>query len=1180
VKASWLSDQLVVVLLSNALRLKSLPPRTQRRFRLSLDKRMKRLHPETALPQRRRPAKDEPAGPRSGTGRAEIALLRIAADLPFAPVRFRRSLEKRRRRLEPSAQARPISATPRFWWYVGDSIEWLDAHAQLSGVGRVSTELFFAARATATEPPTPCVLRDGALRAATEEDIRGLPARTPSAAGSNQGVAGDARRADAPKAGDHVFFTGLVWTPGFVELFETLVELNIDFSVLVHDLIPIERPDLVGDDYAQSFSLWLPTTVNTANLIFVSSRRVGNEIVRWALLSGLEIKAHIVPIEFGVRRLENAATAAEFAGDPRTAKIEAGFVLSVGTIDRRKNQIFLCRIWRRLVERLGADRAPQLVLAGRDDLGLATSDPLNAPLFQSAKIIVAEGLSDSTLSGLYQACLFTTFPSLIEGYGLPVAESLQYGKLCLCSDLPAIREHAGDLAWYFDPSDEQAALDLVLRAIEDAGGRQDAEARISASFRPREWSETYRAMAEAAARALAEPICQFQPGPYLPKFPGAGPIRPSQALANAEQFCVLDEPEVSILVVNWNASSLTLECIRQIWMNTESIKYEIIVVDNGSSPYELGGLRNLGDGVRLIELGCNRFFGEANNIAAEAARGRYLCLLNNDAFVQPGWLTALVQEISADEVTGGAVGPLFLFPDERVQEAGAVFNPGGYPIRLGRGQRLQDIESIQKKAADYVSAAALLLPRRIFMEAGGFDLAYEPAYYEDADLCLKIHALGRSVICRPDARVVHIEGASTDDDLEAEERKRAIGDLNRDKFVARWGAYLSTRESEELDRLRLSLQLPFKPATQESDKNRTAVVYSPYALTPGGGERYLLTAAAVLAEQYSVTLVTPHPYSRLRVQQLGRLFQLDLSEIGVAPETDLLRGAPPDLMLAMGNHIIPPIIGRGATNLFLCQFPFLMANRPQAEDRASLQSYDGIIVYSRYASAHVHAALSADQLPELEVSVITPPVELIGGDCSAKTRSILSVGRFVLAGHAKRHDALIEAFKWIYDRADAPIELHLAGSSLPEKEHQEYIHSLKNSAKNYPVYFHINCSPEKLESLYREATAYWQGTGIGADLLQEPGQAEHFGISIVEAMSAGAIPFALNSGGPREIIDNGKTGFLCESMDAMRALTLELFSADAKLRAERMTQAARLSAEKYSVERFKQDIRSLMRQFA
>ena len=358
---------------------------------------------------------------------------------------------------------------------------------------------------------------------------------------------------------------------------------------------------------------------------------------------------------------------------------------------------------------------------------------------------------------------------------------------------------------------------------------------------------------------------------------------------------------------------------------------------------------------------------------------------------------------------------------------------------------------------------------------------------------------------------------------------------------------------------------------------KTAAIYTPYALTPGGGERYLLTLASVLARDYLVTVVTPHAYSLLRLRNLGQEFDMDFSRLRIATEADFAEGPPADLMVTVGNHVIPHVPACGKVNIFVCQFPFRMAERPNGTDRALLGNYDRVVVYSQYAATHFDAALSALQLPPLTLRVVNPPVPQIVRNC-AKRRTILSVGRFFVGGHSKRQNVLISAFKSICDEFDEPVELHLAGSSTPAAEHMDYLASLKASAKGYPIHFHVNCSSHELRRLYREAFAYWHGTGIGADLTAEPERAEHFGISIVEAMSAQAIPFALNSGGPREIIVDGENGFLFDSVETMVRLTLEIFSKGEHPRAERIMAAAELRAQDFAIENFERKIETLLQE--
>jgi GT2 family glycosyltransferase len=515
-------------------------------------------------------------------------------------------------------------------------------------------------------------------------------------------------------------------------------------------------------------------------------------------------------------------------------------VLSVGTIDKRKNQALLCRLWQRLVSDLGGSQVPQLALVGREDLTIADLDEGIASLVKTSKIVVLQGLSDAELAGLYRQCLFTAFPSLSEGYGLPVAESLQHGKLCISSDLAVIREHAGDLPWYFNPADDTAAYELVRRAIEDPDARTAAEQRIAGLHRPCSWASTYRAITDAAFEDLATRTGSNSASikPYLPVVPGARVAAAPPIPATSEQWCTQFDPAVSIVIINCNAGQLTRECVRRIWANTDGPPYEIIIAENGSNPGDIAPLRTLGHNVRLLELGINRFFGEASNIAAESAKGQYLCFLDNTAFVQPGWLQSLVDALQHTPAAG-AVGPCLLFPDNHIKEAGAAIDEAGYPVHFGRGQGADLTELLVPKYVDYVSAATLLLTRELFVMVGGFDLAYEPSSYEDADLCLKIRALGLKAHYCPESKVILAAASSADDNPVAESRSKALEDLNRGKFTSRWGAFLKSRSDADLERGRRSL-----PRYETDGKRRhthaqadkkTAALFTPFALTPGGG---------------------------------------------------------------------------------------------------------------------------------------------------------------------------------------------------------------------------------------------------------------------------------------------------------------------------------------------------------
>src|SRR5690606_31937739 len=136
----------------------------------------------------------------------------------------------------------------------------------------------------------------------------------------------------------------------------------------------------------------------------------------------------------------------------------------------------------------------------------------------------------------------------------------------------------------------------------------------------------------------------------------------------------------------------------------------------------------------------------------------------------------------------GLVGAQLLYPDGRLQEAGA------WVLRDGRGEsrgRFADPDHPLLRFAcdvDYCSGAALAIPRALFQAQGGFDPRYAPAYYEDTDLAFRVRAAGRQVLCQPDARVVHVEGASAGTDPSA--GMKAAQARNRPLFAQRWEAEL------------------------------------------------------------------------------------------------------------------------------------------------------------------------------------------------------------------------------------------------------------------------------------------------------------------------------------------------------------------------------------------------------
>jgi GT2 family glycosyltransferase len=239
------------------------------------------------------------------------------------------------------------------------------------------------------------------------------------------------------------------------------------------------------------------------------------------------------------------------------------------------------------------------------------------------------------------------------------------------------------------------------------------------------------------------------------------------------------DPEVTIVVVTYGAARWVQRCLETVIAVTEPC-YEVIVVDNASPGGLAARLSGRIENARVIANPVNRGFGAANNQAANLAKGSLLLFLNTDVLVHPGWLSALRDRFSATP-DAGAVAPRLLNLDGTLQEAGALLFSNGYTRFYGFGDEPERPEYRFPRELDYASAACLLVSRRPFFGAGGFDTTFSPAYYEDVDLCLALRENGYRILYEPRAVATHARGASSSPTLAVRLWQR-----NHPVFFQRW----------------------------------------------------------------------------------------------------------------------------------------------------------------------------------------------------------------------------------------------------------------------------------------------------------------------------------------------------------------------------------------------------------
>lgn len=246
-------------------------------------------------------------------------------------------------------------------------------------------------------------------------------------------------------------------------------------------------------------------------------------------------------------------------------------------------------------------------------------------------------------------------------------------------------------------------------------------------------------------------------------------------------------PRVTIIIPVYNKFSYTERCLRTVATHTTTIPIEVIVVDDGSTDETAAALVGV-EGLIYHRNPENLGFIGACNAGAARASGEFLCFLNNDTAVQPGWMTALLDTFEA-QPDAGLVGAKLVYPDGRLQESGGIIFADGSGWNYGRFEDPEAPSYNFVREVDYVSGAAIVLRRSDFEQLGGFDTRYTPAYYEDTDLAFQIRGMGKRVYLQPESVVVHYEGISSGTDLNSGAKRYQV--INQSKFLTRWADVLA-----------------------------------------------------------------------------------------------------------------------------------------------------------------------------------------------------------------------------------------------------------------------------------------------------------------------------------------------------------------------------------------------------
>lgn len=318
----------------------------------------------------------------------------------------------------------------------------------------------------------------------------------------------DAAERVRPLRGSTVILLGAFWGLGnSIQHFVEAKRDGVRIGAYVYDIIPVTHPEFCDDALVTDFTMSICELCATADFILTISDATRQALTDFiAENNGRAIPMATVPLAHHLTSETDQSVA--WPAQLRRVKGKR-YAAYISTIEGRKNHLYVINAWRRLIAE-GVD-VPDLVFVGRHGWKIdALTDVLKATDNLNGRLHIAHNLSDGELNAVYAGCEFSVFTSFVEGWGLPVGESLFHGRPCVASDTSSIPEVGGDLVDYVDPFNLTHGVEVFRRMITDRAYLRTRTAAIRDRFVARTWRDVGTDFLEKVKQYQDTPVTPFK----------------------------------------------------------------------------------------------------------------------------------------------------------------------------------------------------------------------------------------------------------------------------------------------------------------------------------------------------------------------------------------------------------------------------------------------------------------------------------------------------------------------------------------------------------------------------------------------------------------------------------------------------------------------------------------------